>query len=91
MKSRKTSKRKLVYSSKDPCFTVSCDKYQWVLAVGNKKSYHPTICSLFDELAESLFRGCTEKIKELSEIEKTVVKVYGLCDKAEREIRGTFK
>lgn len=78
-------KIKTVYISKRPKFAILQDCYQWILCrkQNNRgewidKTYHPVLCDLFDELAETTFRRNTKRLNELKELEASIQKTYDL-------------
>ncbi len=83
--------RKIIFESKKPVFNIQVDGRQWILSKSKvdrtdgrtewtDDTYHPNLCNLLDELAETYFKNYSKKVDDLKDLEKSVIKVYKLIE-----------
>ena len=79
--------KRLIYKSKEPVFTISADRFQWILEHRGLYGYYPNLSNLLDELAETMFREYPKKLKEFKDIDQSIQKVYDLIDRVAKDLK----
>jgi hypothetical protein len=78
-------KRRIIYSSNKPKFTISADRFQWILEAKSQPTcYFPTLSLLLDELAEQYFRKMPKKLKTLADLDKRISWVYEMIERVSK-------